>query len=55
MGERLATINVLQGEDGLALEIDSTLPEAMIASVLRAAADNLSGRENRAAGCWGAS
>ena len=56
MGEHVATITVFQVEDGaLSLDIDAAgLPEAMIAGALRAAADELTGRENRAAGCWGA-
>jgi len=55
MAERVAAIEILQNEDGtLAVRGDYKIPEAMIVSVLRTAADELSGRENRAAGCWGA-
>ena len=55
MPEPVATIRVVPVDGGgFGLDVDSDLPEAMLASVLRSAADELTGRENRAAGCWGA-
>jgi len=56
--QHVATIHVLQDDEGVltvTADPDTNVPEVTLAAVMRAAADQILGRQNRAAGCWGAS
>ena len=49
----VAIVSVLPQGDSFGVDIESDLSEETLAAVLRTAADQLEGKEDRAAGAWG--
>lgn len=54
MSEPIAVVNIVAGKGGFEFEIiNEDLPEATLADLLRGAANQLEGKDDRAAGMWG--
>lgn len=51
--EPVAVVTVIPEGDGFGLDIESDLSEETLAAMLRTAADQLEGKDDRAAGAWG--
>lgn len=51
--EPVAVVTVLPEGDGYGLDIESDLSEETLAAMLRTAADQLEGKDDRAVGAWG--
>lgn len=49
----VAVVKVIPAGDEFALEIESDLTPETVAAILRAAADDIEGKDDRAAGAWG--
>jgi hypothetical protein len=50
----VAVVTVIPHGDGFGFDIESDLSEETLAALLREAADQIEGKEDRAAGAWGA-
>lgn len=49
----VATVAFVPEGDGFGIEIESDLDEETLGSLLRAAADQIEGKQDRASGAWG--
>ncbi len=49
----VATVRILTAGDGFAPDIETDLEPETLAAVLRAIADQIEGKDDRAAGAWG--
>lgn len=50
----VAAVTVIPQGDGFAFDIESDLSAETLAALLREAADQIEGKQDRAAGAWGA-
>lgn len=49
----LGTVTIVADGDAFGMVIDSDLPPETMAAILRATADDLEGKNDRAVGAWG--